>query len=275
MYPEGYEPRLWLAKKCLELGGIDTIDYDLPHITGEWFKDRDDLPEWVVKSNPGFVLNGIPIIWLMDNRMPYLEWQNDMARYAKERTNAMLLCMQKADAIKQGFKWLPLAATPGYKPIENADPPSYDIGFVGGLSEHDPRTMLLQRLQQDYSCNFQSGVFDEKAIDVYHSARIGVNATAHYGSQFAYDINMRVFEIPACNRLLVTPRVPGMTSLGFRNGVNCLMYQDGVELLYALDIALANENMRNELAEAGHLLVMEKHTYKQRAEQLLGWLKDG
>jgi hypothetical protein len=256
-YPDGHEPRLFLAKALAQLGA--NVTYDSPIV--EW--------EGAQRHIPGFHINGKRMLYLLDNRMPDNQWQNDAAlwllRNGEEPT--FVFCAQKTDADKHSeFNWLPLGVTPGY--IHKHGLASYDFSFVGYLNDH-PRQALMERLQELFAHNIKSGVFAGEAIDAYIQGRVGLNVPAYIGTKFAYDVNMRVFEIAALKVPLLTADVQGMEELGFRQGVNCLMYRNGAELIRLMEILLANEPLRSSIAEAGYDLVQREHTYIARAHQLM------
>lgn len=257
-YPDGHEPRLFIATEVAKLGA--QVTFDSPVVKWE---DED-------RELPGFYVNGKRIIYLLDNRMPDNHWQTEAALKAVKSKNTFVFCAQKQDADKyKKFHWLPLAITPDY--IHKHGFAGYDFSFVGYLNDK-PRQALMERVQAKFEGNVQSSVFGSDAIDVYISGRVGLNIPAYVGSKYAYDINMRVFEIVALKLPLLTADVPGMTDLGFVNGLNCLMYRNGTELMSFLGIMLVNEPFRESIAEAGYALATREHTYAHRARQLLNIL---
>jgi hypothetical protein len=256
-YPEGHEPRLFIAKALAKLGA--QVTYDSPVM--EW--------EGAQRILPGFYVNGKKIIYLLDNRMPDNRWQNDAALWLLRKTKepTFVFCAQKVDADKvDEFHWLPLAVTPGY--IHKRGFPTYDFSFVGYLNDK-PRKSLMERMQKKFTNNVKSGVFAADAIDTYISGRVGLNIPAYVGTKFAYDVNMRAFEIPALKVPLLTADVPGMTDLGFIDSVNCVMWRNGKELEQMLGRLVRNEPYRLSIAEAGHNLVQREHQYVHRAHQLM------
>jgi hypothetical protein len=258
-YPDGHEPRLFIAKEVQRLGAQVTFDSPIVKHDGE------------EKELPGFYVNGKRIIYLLDNRMPYLHWQTEAALKASKAKNTFVFCAQKPDADKyKQFNWLPLAITPGY--IHKHGFPGYDFSFVGYLNDK-PRQALMERVKKKFNGNTRSGVFAAEAIDVYISGRVGLNIPAYIGSKYAYDTNMRVFEIMSLKLPLLTQEQPGMTDIGFVHGVNCMMYRNGIELMRFMELLLANEPFRESIAEAGYSFVTREHTYAHRAAQLMSILE--
>jgi spore maturation protein CgeB len=79
---------------------------------------------------------------------------------------------------------------------------------------------------------------------------------------------MRFFEIPAAGGLQVSSRCPEMEG-EFRQHEQIVYYDDAKELPTLIDRLKSNEEFRARVAAAGHAHVMEKHTYRHRAETLL------
>lgn len=266
-YPAGHEPRLFIANEVAKAGA--QVTFDSPIV--KWDGEQREIP--------GFYVNGKRVIYLLDNRMPDNHWQTEAALKASKSKNTYVFCSQKKDADKhKKFHWLPLAVTPGY--IHKHALAGYDFSFVGYLNDK-PRQALMERVQLKFNGNVQSAVFGPDAIDVYISGRVGLNIPAYVGGKYAYDVNMRVFEIAALKLPLLTADQPGMTDLGFVHddklnyGSNCVMYRNGTELMRWLNFLLTNKSLREDIAEAGYELVCNEHTYAHRAQQLLNILAEG
>jgi len=258
-YPDGYEPRLFLAKAVAALAPERKVGFDNP----VW-KDA----EMTAREAPGFFVDGRPVLYLLDNRMPDNQWQNDAAKTIQD-IGGLVFCAQKKDAEQHGFTWLPLAVTPDYLGECDRDIlDNYEFAFVGYLNDL-PRRALMERMQSRFTGNVQSGVFGEDAVAAYLSGRVGLNIPAFYGSPFAHDINMRVFEVCAVGVPLLTPRLDGMEALEFEHGVNCFMYRDAIELSTILELALTNDAYLSKVGQAGHELVMTRHLYSHRAGRVL------
>jgi len=259
-YPQGYEPYLFLLNACKETRA------EVVHAPIE--TEEGTLP--------GFVCNGRQVVYLLDNRMPANQWQNPAAKKVQEEDGVLVCCAQYVDAIQQEFQWIPLGVTPAYiSPQGKRKPkPAYDFAFVGYLNDL-PRQSVIERMQGMFLHNVQSQIFGDDAIAVYRSAKVGLNITAFFGSPYAYDANMRMFEIPATGVPLLTPYVPGMIELGFRHGINCMKFEDAIELKAHIETLCANSQLRAEIGKAGHKLVMEKHLYKHRAQQLIEVIDGG
>jgi spore maturation protein CgeB len=80
--------------------------------------------------------------------------------------------------------------------------------------------------------------------------------------------NMRFFEILVAGGLQVCSSCPEMET-EFRSREHIIFYQSGGELLDLIEELRKNDELRARVAAAGHGRVMEKHTYKHRAQTIL------
>lgn len=81
------------------------------------------------------------------------------------------------------------------------------------------------------------------------------------------------FEAMAAGCCVFMDRTPDDHALGFRDGENCVIYEDLDALVASLD-AYANDQQRLEsIGERGALLVRERHTWQHRGQELRAILK--
>lgn len=251
-YPDGHHPTVFV-KDALEALGHSVV----------WDDQR-------LQGCEGFAVDDVPVAWLLDNRVPANRARQDPAAKSMLQSGEVVVChCQLEDANRVGGFWLPLAATPRYAPPEKPVKQSYDVAFVGYLNDFE-RAGVMARLRQKLSLNTASRVFYEEAAAVYHAARVGLNVPAMYGTGIDYDVNMRVFEIMACGLPLVTNENKALGNLGIFSGVNCLTYTDEEDLIRQVKLLLADPAMGQEMARRGLDLVRRRHTYEQRAKDLLG-----
>ena len=104
---------------------------------------------------------------------------------------------------------------------------------------------------------------------MYHAARVGLNVPSDVGTDYAYDINMRTFEIMASGTPLVTFENAALRDLGILDGVHCLTYRTPDEAATLIRMLVAKPHIGAALADNAYKLVMAKHTYHHRAEALL------
>lgn len=167
--------------------------------------------------------------------------------------------------IKNVF-WLPLACDPNYHISEN--PPNnylYDIGFVGnrGLMGSE-RRQLLELLEKNFKINFLGRRYlPEEISTVYSKSRLVFNYS------IKGDVNMRIFEALCVGRLLLTNAIPNGLEELFTDRQHLVIYRNSEELIQLVRYYLEHPEEREAIAKAGQSLVLTKHTYQHRAEQIL------
>ena len=141
---------------------------------------------------------------------------------------------------------------------------TWDIAFVGN-DGGIPRKFLLQALRERYPHSFIGSADHTQLASLYRQARIGVNYS------IANDVNMRIFEVLASGALLVTNALEGddLQQLGLEEGQHLVCYRNPNELFERIDYFLARPQERQAIAQAGSLIVRERHTYAHRMKQLL------
>jgi spore maturation protein CgeB len=100
-----------------------------------------------------------------------------------------------------------------------------------------------------------------------------VNIPTRYGHPDAYDLNMRVFEVPITMTPLVTNWSPVLTELGFVHGYNCYTYRSADELCQVVHYLKQNPHKAGLAGYDGTMLILERHLYSHRAKQVLEWLQ--
>ena len=97
-----------------------------------------------------------------------------------------------------------------------------------------------------------------------NKARISIACTSKYHYTIA-----KIFEIPACNSVLLCDYTNEMKDLGFIPGHNFIeIEEEDGEIEYIEDI-LHNPKKLNKICENGYRLVHEKHTTQQRVKEFL------
>ena len=140
------------------------------------------------------------------------------------------------------------------------------MGTDGGV----PRKFYLQALRERYR-NSSIGRGDYTTLaSIYSRCRIGFNYS------IANDVNMRIFEILAAPTLLVTNALEGdaFHQLGLEDRKHLVLYRSPKELFELIEHFLAHPDERRQVAQAGHRVVMERHTYGHRLQRLLARAAD-
>jgi hypothetical protein len=216
--------------------------------------------------------------WFIDNRLPWYRHKCDQEALRALANGGWVFCAQGTDVHRleligmpcEALRWLPLAVdTEIYQPHDVEK--KHGFLFVGAIYD-DGRAIMLQKMQK----NFDLAVAEpytytnEEAAKLYSSARVVFNVQSFYGHSYAYDTNMRVFEVPASRAILMTSDAPDMRFLGLEHGKNCYVYHSEKEML-----ALAN-HLANDVNDAELELVAEEarswamgHTYTHRLSEII------
>lgn len=253
-YPDQHHPVFFLQAALAALG-VDAA-----------FNARDSRTEgcW------GLIINGKPMVWLIDNRWEHERQQEDPAVQRLLERGALVCHAQKPDAARIGGYWLPLAVTPGYEPKRVNK--THDVGFVGYVRDMGRANALIE-LGARYRLNHRDQVFGDEAVNVYCAAHAGLNVPTQYGNPLAYDsANMRCFEILATGTPLVTPDEDYLAALGIESGKTAVLYRSMGDLIYAVRSLLDSPQQAKAIGEAGTALAKERHTYAHRAKQVMEWL---
>lgn len=87
----------------------------------------------------------------------------------------------------------------------------------------------------------------------------------------AKEVVRKHFEVPACGSCLVTERSPALEAAGFVDLENCV-FADEHNVIDKLSRLFAEPERLRAVTQAGHQLVMSRHTNKHRS-QVLQWYK--
>lgn len=171
--------------------------------------------------------------------------------------------------LEQGIKnvfWLPLACDPAYhispKRSENY---LYDFGFVGnrGLIGSE-RRQLLDLLEHNFKINaLDRKYLPEEMSTIYSQSRMVFNYS------IKGDVNMRVFEALCAGKILLTNAISNGLEELFIDRKHLVIYRNSEELMQLARYYLEHHEEREAIAQAGQALVLSKHTYQHRTEQIL------
>lgn len=175
------------------------------------------------------------------------------------------------DAFRQVNKnvfWLPFACDPEvhrrYKGVEKI----YDVGFVGGV-KGEKRGKILDDLSRHFKLNdFRRFYAPSEMARVYSQSKIVFNMGR------SGELNMRLFEAPSCGSLLLTERTKNGLNELFKDGEQLITYGPEDNLKDTIKYYLSHDEEREGIAEAGHKLVLEKHTYWHRVQTILETIKN-
>lgn len=239
-----------------------------------WTKDADNINEkydLYLRIDHGDYKYDLPVrlrpaaFYVVDTHLkkPYKKIMEQVKHYD------YIFCAQKdgAERLKKDTGvnafWVPIGCDPAiHRKLEVKK--RFDIAFVGTEGKKNLRSKLLNLLAQKYPNSFIGKADFRLLSNIYSSAKIGFNYSINN------DINMRIFEVLSCGALLVTNRIDdnGFEEL-FSDGVNVVTYEKPTELLDKIDYYLANDEARESIANEGHQLAINHHTYRSRLKKML------
>ncbi len=209
-----------------------------------------------------------------DNCRPRAAWaidtHMDLTRCIQRFGDAdFLFAAQKngAFALQQRLgrpvEWLPLACDPEiHRPIAG-ELKGHDLVFVGHMVGRE-RQRLLDALSNRYPSSwFGQALFDEMSR-MYSRSHVGFNCSV------ADDLNMRLFEIPACRIPLLTNHIEGNgLEEVFEPERHILTFRTDDELYAQIERLLNDGALAQRLANASCEHVVQNHTYHHRMTRLL------
>ncbi len=236
---------------------------------------RPDLVLWLDAGPEFLLLNpGVfdcPTVALVgDTHTGQRQWRVDHARQFAQ-VFLMFARQHIPEFVQAGCPrvgWLPAACEPEVHRCFGV-PKAYDVVFAGQTLRqwHPDRVRLLGRLQAaGFDLRVESKILEEMAL-LFSRGRLVFNRSLNA------DLNMRVFEALSCGSLLLTDRLPAEAGLEelFADRKHLVLYGDE-NLEELAGYYLGHEAEREEIAAAGRQLVLEKHTYGHRADQVLAAL---
>lgn len=169
---------------------------------------------------------------------------------------------------REKIHYLPHAFEPNcYKPHSIIN--KWDWCFIGHLNSPH-RIDLLDRLCKEFP-NWYLGwrnpsdpgynSLDDVAWKLSQS-KVGVNYSINK------DLNMRVFETMGTKTCLLTDDIPDIREL-FEDTKHLILFKDPDQAVEEMKILLANDELRNSIAEEGYKEVLARHTYEHRAAEIL------
>jgi hypothetical protein len=237
---------------------------------------RDEIPMEVPEGVPS-------ACYLVDVHLGYdirLEW----ARKFDYVFLAQLPAVEKMkkDGV-ENVHWLPLACLPCVDPSREelkvlpkerlgqwGLEKKHDAVFVGFLNNGwegggNSRVEYLDKVFAAHPDSwFSFNCFFEEAAIHYARGRVGFNIS------ITNDLNMRFFETMSYGTCLVTNTdVHGIEELGFEDGKHFVGYKGVDDAVEKVGWCLDNPMERESIAEAGHELAREKHTYECRINEML------
>jgi tetratricopeptide (TPR) repeat protein len=140
-----------------------------------------------------------------------------------------------------------------------------DIVLVGNFNHEVQRERArwlarVARMSRKHRVCLTSGIYGEDYVRLLNRARIVFNRSIRG------EINMRVYEAAACGALLMYERENGEIRDLFRDGKECVLYDDDLE--ERIEWYLSNDDERERIAEAAARRV-RGHTWAHSSAQIL------
>jgi len=243
----------------------DSGKYDL-HGLVDWGEDGLGVNlEWDI-PHPNFY-------WIADSHLGY-DYRLKRARqfdtvFASHKPSISRLI---ADGIpRERIHYLPWAAeSMCYKPFPIAE--KWDWCFIGYLN-NGFRIDLVERFCKEWPAG------DKGYLGWRNPVVRGYNILEDVAKKFSQsrivlneavkdDLNMRVFEALACNRLLLTEDVPAIHD-HFEDGKHLVLFKTVDEAVAIATHYLKHEDERHDISGNGYKEFLDKHTYMHRAKEIL------
>ncbi len=137
---------------------------------------------------------------------------------------------------------------------------SIEVLFIGSMTGR--RAQWLDYLKRRFRVAIAQA-FGEELVQMVNQAKIVLNIHA---SDYL-DTETRVFEVLGCGAFLLTETLSG--ECPFRANIHYAVCDSAEAMAEQIDYYLRNESERQKIAQAGYAEAISKHTYAQRAEQII------
>jgi len=164
------------------------------------------------------------------------------------------------------WDWPPEPEVIRPRTVERA--PRWDWVFVGHLGDPGRVAFLDGLFKALPNWHLGTGVFFERAADLFHLAKITLNHSIRG------ELNMRTFEALAARSFMLTDYQDGMDELGLKDGVHCAIYRSPEEAIEKARYYLARDGVREAIAEAGWKWCLAGHTYWHRARNAVRLMQE-
>lgn len=184
----------------------------------------------------------------------------------KHNINIVLNAIQHHQSYFQPTKtyWFPNAYPHDLiYPMEDIEK-THDVGFCGNYLN---RKDWVDIIDTKFKVKRDIFVIGEDMVKAVNSYKI------HFNRNISDDINFRTFETLGCNTLLFTNYTPDLEKL-FDTEKDMVLYKDGNDLLEKLTYYLNNPVEKNKISNSGFETVTSKHTFVNRAKELIKIIKE-
>jgi hypothetical protein len=250
-------------RECISLRRAFEYHNHVAHVWGLGHDNFKEIPNWnnydfIINLENYDLINWIPnlshvkvtkCLWVIDAHCKgihhYLKTFNE--------GNYDFILQATPEFLNEKSVWMPNAYDDDIiKPLSIEK--KYDIGFCGHLNN---RGVLIDILQANFDFKLDKGVRGDNMVEAINKYRI------HFNANISIDINYRHFETIGCGTCLLTSYNKHLSTLGFKDGENCIIYRNAVEMVQKVKHILENPNELNRISTNG-LILAKDHTYKKR-----------
>ncbi len=263
---------------------------DLLLVSGGW----TIYPETISKIRR--LGNIITVNWIADYPLKFETYLKVFPSYDYFFTSGTD-ALERCEEARYKGRWLPFACDPEiHKPLplteEESKKYGSEISFVGSL--YSERVEVLEKLSE-FNLGIwgigwehlpadsplrkfvRGGIVEPKEwVKIFNASKIvlniiGVQCDVPYpivDQKHSYMTNTKVFEILGCGAFQLVKKKKDVLRL-FVPGEHLVCYENIDDLKRLIPYYLKNSNERERIAQKGREVVLEKHTYKQRIEELL------
>lgn len=145
----------------------------------------------------------------------------------------------------------------------------YGVTFVG-RAYGDRKVAIDHLVAAGINVNVFSDISFEKMVHVMNESLICLNFSKNPNAppEEPYQMKGRIFEVIACNSLLVTETTPGLDKY-LIDGKECVVFSDNDDLAAKLTELLDNPEQASILSNAGYERFLADHTSQNRLSTLL------
>lgn len=142
---------------------------------------------------------------------------------------------------------------------------SYEAHFKQSVEDIKEKNLLNDIELEVYKKSYKGFLSDEKSMaKVYNASLINLNIT----EQGQDNLNYRLFEVMGSNGFLLTDNMPSISEF-FKVGKELDVYNNEQDLVDKIDFYLKNREIAQKIALNGVIKIKTKHTFVDRARNIL------
>jgi spore maturation protein CgeB len=231
-----------------------------------------------------------PVLMATDNERQAVSQIND-----KDRVVVFNYCTRQREQdvignwtniVPKIFGFPPAADTNTFFPEEPDPALACDIAFIGGYWPYKAQNLDRYIIPLCYPVGkykvrifgnqhwpvpqYMGFIQDDTARRLFSSATVVPAVHEPHSNEYGFDILSRVFNVIACKGFAISDYVASWEEDIFTDN-ELFLYQDPEQYLEDIEHFVNDPGnvVRTEMIEKAHKTVMEKHTYKNRAEDIL------